>query len=117
MDLQPIRTLLRRRHVQATHYDGCWAEHIDCATRTLLTEVERLHSWAGLMSLLDEHYPADVFTGDSDDPGPRIVALTREVERLRAAVEPREHTCRGRVLAPSATVQCNVCGATWDADR
>lgn len=46
MDLQPIRTLLQRRHVQATHYDGCWAEHIDCAARVLLTEVERLRGAA-----------------------------------------------------------------------
>ena len=48
-------------------------------------EIERLHTWAGLMSVLDEHYPADVFDGSSGDPGPRIVALIREINGLRAA--------------------------------
>jgi len=46
-------------------------------------EVARLHTWAGLMSLLDEHYPADVMTGESGDPGPRIVALVRAVAELK----------------------------------
>lgn len=58
-------------------------ERMAKSLRYLRAEVERLHTWAGLMSLLDEHYPADVMTGESGDPGPRIVALTREVERLR----------------------------------
>ena len=50
-------------------------------------EVERLHSWDGLMELLDEHWPADIFPTLEDttsrDPGPRIVSLLRWVERLR----------------------------------
>lgn len=49
----------------------------------LLEELDALHSWSGLISLLDEHYPADVFDGSSGDPGPRIVALIREVDQLR----------------------------------
>jgi hypothetical protein len=44
-------------------------------------------SWAGLMALLDDHWPADVFpTRDDDparDPGPRIVSLLRVVDGLR----------------------------------
>lgn len=52
----------------------------------LRAERDRLHSWAGLMSLLDEHYPADVFTGRSQDVGPQIIALIREIDRLRAQV-------------------------------
>jgi hypothetical protein len=46
------------------------------------------------MELLDEHWPADIFTGESGDPGPRIVALVRmvdnqqrQIERLRALIE------------------------------
>lgn len=35
------------------------------------------------MALLDEHYPADVFTGASGDLGPRVVALIRECDVLR----------------------------------
>lgn len=53
----------------------------------LVAEVERLHSWDGLMSLLDEHYPEDIFPTEEDndgrDPGPRIVSLIRQLERLR----------------------------------
>jgi hypothetical protein len=47
----------------------------------------RLHTWQGLMSLLDEHYPSEVFDGSSGDDGPRIVSLVREIERLRREVE------------------------------
>lgn len=54
-------------------------------------EVERLHSWEGLMSLLDEHWPESMIPTLSDDvsrdPGPRIVSLLRWVEALRAQVE------------------------------
>lgn len=50
-------------------------------------EVERLHSWDGLMSLLDEHWPEDlcptVEDDDQRDSGARIVSLIRWVERLR----------------------------------
>src|SRR5438445_12570460 len=61
-------------------YDaGSYVDELECLT----AEVDRLHSWAGLMSLLDEHYPAEVFTGSSGDPGPAIVFLTREVNELR----------------------------------
>jgi hypothetical protein len=53
------------------------------AVNDLLAELDRLHTWPGLMSLLDEHYPADVQLGPDDEPGPRILALVREVDRLR----------------------------------
>lgn len=49
----------------------------------LRAELERLHTWHGLMSLLDEHYPPDVPLGPDRDPGPRILHLTRELDRLR----------------------------------
>lgn len=55
----------------------------------LTAEVERLHSWDGLMSLLDEHWPAGIFPtladDDQRDPGPRIVSLLRWVEILRVS--------------------------------
>ena len=58
--------------------------------RELVAELDRLHTWDGLMSLVDEHYPTDIFphfAGASDnpdrDPGPRILSLLREVDRLR----------------------------------
>jgi hypothetical protein len=72
-------------------------EHLRCETVAsvradrdrLAAELAELHTWRGLMSLLDEHWPADVFDGspDSRDPGPRIVALMRQVDLLRRELE------------------------------
>jgi hypothetical protein len=60
----------------------------------LLAEVDRLHSWEGLMSLLDEHWPEDIFPTVEDsgdrDWGPRIVSLLRWVDRLRTEATQRE---------------------------
>lgn len=54
-------------------------------------ELDRLHSWAGLMELLDEHYPADLIPTAPDDPardtGPRIVSLIRRVDAAEAAMQ------------------------------
>jgi hypothetical protein len=56
----------------------------------LIAELERLHSWDGLMSLLDEHWPEDIFPTMDDrpdrDPGPRIVSLARRLAVLEQAV-------------------------------
>jgi hypothetical protein len=61
------------------------------AAAALAAEVRRLRTWNGLMSLLDEHYPADVMTGESGDPGPRILALVRALdERDRQIVQQAE---------------------------
>lgn len=53
----------------------------------LVAEIRRLHTWDGLMSLLDEHYPVDIFPTEPDrddrDPGPRIISLLRTVSELR----------------------------------
>lgn len=52
----------------------------------LLAEIDRLHSWRGLMELLDEYWPEGasptVPDNDSRDDGPRIVALIRWVDQL-----------------------------------
>jgi len=42
-------------------------------------------TWQGLMSLLDEYYPPEVFDGSSGDEGPRIVALLRAVDAERSS--------------------------------
>lgn len=39
--------------------------------------------WDGLLRILDDRYSVGVFDGSSGDPGPRIVVLLREIERLR----------------------------------
>lgn len=66
--------------------DDWWDRAQDVAP--LLAEKEevlaRLHTWQGLMSLLDEHYPPEVFDRSSGDEGPRVVALVREIDRLRS---------------------------------
>jgi hypothetical protein len=53
-------------------------------------ELERLHTWQGLIELLDEHWPEDIFPTEPDsetrNPGPRVVSLLRWVERLRTDV-------------------------------
>lgn len=58
----------------------------------LRAELDRLHSWAGLLELLDEHWPQDVFSPDAAsneaaDPGVRIVALIRWVNRLQGELD------------------------------
>jgi hypothetical protein len=57
----------------------------------MAAEISHLHSWDGLMSLLDEHWPQSIFPTTLDhparDPGPRIVSLLRWVDNLRAQVE------------------------------
>lgn len=66
-------------------------ELIDALTAAR-AEVDRLHTWAGLMSLLDTYYPEDIFPTQPDgspdrDPGPRIVSLIRYLENARAENE------------------------------
>lgn len=76
--------------VAATRTPGDWEfiAHAPADIDWLLAEVERLHSWDGLMALLDEHWPDDIFPTLPDredrDPGARIVSLLRWVDRLRS---------------------------------
>lgn len=62
------------------------------ALRGAAAEIEFLHTWHGLMELLDEHWPSDVFPFYEDaadrDKGPRIVSLIRA---LNAAKVDREY--------------------------
>ena len=59
--------------------------------RLVLAELERLHSWDGLMELLDEKWPEDIFPSLDDDserdPGARIVSLLRWVNTYRAVAD------------------------------
>ena len=68
--------------------------------RVLLRELERLHSWDGLMELLDEHWPDDIFItapdpedyhqpfftaeGKRANPGVIITGLIRWLDKERA---------------------------------
>jgi hypothetical protein len=55
----------------------------------LIALLARDKSWEAVVligrELLDEHYPADVFTGVSGDPGPEyIVALRKALAKIGA---------------------------------
>jgi len=53
----------------------------------LLTTLDHLRTWNGLMELMDEKWPEDIFPTREDDtardPGPRILSLLRWNIRLR----------------------------------
>jgi hypothetical protein len=70
---------------------------IRAAFGALYAREERDLAWAGLMELLDEHWPADIFPTTEDDPkrdyGPRVVSLLRWVDRDRAALARVEAVC------------------------
>ena len=83
-------------------------------------ELKRLHSWDGLLSLLDEHWPEDIFPTEPDsedrDSGPRIVSLLRWVERLRAELaEARRELEATHVRAKTAVKRRNDVKAERDA--
>ena len=74
---------IRQTHNDMYRYAPITSRVYTLDVRDLLAEVDRVHTWAGVMSLLDEHYPAAVFPGGGGaDPGPRIIGLIREVDRL-----------------------------------
>jgi len=53
-------------------------------------------TWKGLLAFLDEKYPADIFTGESGDPGPVIVKLSREVGELKRKLEELKNEVQGQ---------------------
>lgn len=61
-----------------SHLDG-----LNMQIERLHWELGYLHTWDGLISTLDRHYPPDIVDGSSGDPGPRLVVLLREVAALR----------------------------------
>ena len=79
---------------------------IIAALREAWAEVERLHSWTGLLSLLDEHWPAELFPTLADNPardtGPRLVSALRRAENAEAAIarvwaiDPEDHATKSR---------------------
>jgi hypothetical protein len=81
----------RAETVLDTNYVGTakFAEKAFPLMVELVAELKRLHSWDGLLSLLDEHYPEAVFPTDDDredrDSGPRIISLMRQINFLRSA--------------------------------
>lgn len=83
----------------------------------LVGELERLHSWDGLMSLLDEYYPESTFPTEPDcddrDAGPRIVSLIRHLSAERAEVE----RLRGFAAPAGGVIPLLDAGRGADAQR
>lgn len=86
-------------------------------------EIDRLlePSWSRLMEILDEHYPAEVCDGSSGDPGPTIIVLTREIDRLRDLTDPWTHpelaildVCKG---LDADTVEHALEWCKWKGER
>jgi hypothetical protein len=102
---------------QCTHPD----EDYRPTMLSLVNEVERLHTWAGLMSLLDdEHYPASVFPTEEDrderDPGPRIISLIRQLDEARNEVERLKARCE-RLVNYWPDGRCRYCSGRFDGSR
>lgn len=57
------------------------------AAMEVVTENMVPATWDGLLTILEAHYPEDVFDGSSGDPGAHIVALCRAIERLATFIE------------------------------
>ena len=73
------------------HTQEHFREELSAVTAERDALAERLEdtfpaTWAGLQAFLDHWYPADIFA-QGNDPGPRIIRLTRELSELRARVE------------------------------
>lgn len=79
--------------------ERCTVDDLAAELRDARAEIERLKeetfpaTWDGLIGFLDCQYPSDVFTGASADPGPQIVALTRELAAERAKVQRAMALC------------------------
>jgi len=59
----------------------------DAALTYLLDELERAQSWEGALDFIDRTYPSNIFTGESGDPGPRLIVLLRELKQAEATIE------------------------------
>ncbi len=62
--------------------DSTFANAADAAIEALAHELLAARSWEGVLAYIDRTYPAEVFTGVSGDPGPRLIALLRRVKAL-----------------------------------
>lgn len=83
---------------------------VDSELARLRAELDRLHSWAGLIELLDEHWPADIFPGggESGDLGPRVVGLIRECDRLRVENERLRNAWKADPGRTLTGYECNA---------
>jgi hypothetical protein len=86
-----VRSWERRYSVKASEIMAVVAPIVS-ARDAAVEQLERLHSWGGLLELLDEHWPADIFpvpetieaakSQERRDIGPVVLSLIRWVDRL-----------------------------------
>jgi hypothetical protein len=75
----------------------CWrCEHlsrivVDVVIENVSAELKHLHSWDGLLDLLDEHWPEAIFPTMVDDPGRdpgvRLLSIVRNLVRVTSGNE------------------------------
>jgi len=65
--------------------DGDFIAHARTDIPALVAEIDRLRSWKGLLSILDELYPDDIpiVSQPEHGPGPHLVWALRQIDRLR----------------------------------
>lgn len=64
------------------HERGDWVKYSDH-----LVELDKLKSWVGLLSMLNEYYPSDLFnekTSLADKTATMVIVLTRELSHLKS---------------------------------
>lgn len=92
------------------HPREMWGTHIDAMEVDIAAAIEAathdLRSWAGLLSILDELYPADIpgLSSPEGGPGPHLVWALREIERLKAQVAELR----------ACAMECELCGRGTD---
>lgn len=94
-------------------------EAVNC-DETQHDEIERLHSWEGIMSLIDEHYPPAVqILNEGDDTGPRILRLIREIDKLRLEREAFRVWFSGEIeeFKPEFMMPCAYCAEPLTGGR
>jgi hypothetical protein len=81
------------RHIAATHYEGCEADHIGCLVEKLADEVERLRAALRWYADKRNHFPVERRRRGDPDPAVVIVdepaIMTDCGRRAREALEAK----------------------------
>jgi hypothetical protein len=77
------------------------AERMTSYARQFEAEVERLHTWDGLISLLNEHWPEDIFPTEPDcddrDSGVRLLSAVRRADRAEGRLNDTQRTLEATI--------------------
>ena len=50
-------------------------------------EIKRIKTWTGIMSVIDEYYPEDIFTENCKDPGCQVIWALRKLDKARERIK------------------------------